>query len=103
MREKDRLQYTREKLQDGVQRLSLLTTLAARSVCRGESQGNCATMLTHELSLENPLESTMPPYVLESRKSDSLCLTRAKVARKCFNFFELRVKRVRIKLKSFRI
>ncbi|KAH7254936.1 hypothetical protein MRS44_016409 [Fusarium solani] len=30
MREKDRLRYTREKLQDGVQRLSLLTTLAAR-------------------------------------------------------------------------
>lgn len=37
MREKDRLRYTREKLQDGVQRLSLLTTLAARLVCRVES------------------------------------------------------------------
>ncbi|RMJ17157.1 hypothetical protein CDV36_003176 [Fusarium kuroshium] len=42
MREKDRLWHVREKLQDGIQRLSLLTTLAARKSARVDNATLCA-------------------------------------------------------------
>ncbi|KAL2674038.1 hypothetical protein Neosp_012484 [[Neocosmospora] mangrovei] len=42
MREKDRLRHTREKLQDGVQRLSLLTALAASKSARVDNATLCA-------------------------------------------------------------
>ncbi|KAL6411861.1 hypothetical protein AUP68_04240 [Ilyonectria robusta] len=41
-RETDRLRHVREKLQDGVQRLSLLTTLAARKSARVDNATLCA-------------------------------------------------------------
>ncbi|RSL90954.1 hypothetical protein CEP51_000518 [Fusarium floridanum] len=42
MREKDRLRHVREKLQDGVQRLSLLTNLATRKSARVDNATLCA-------------------------------------------------------------
>ncbi|UPK95737.1 hypothetical protein LCI18_006672 [Fusarium solani-melongenae] len=88
MREKDRLRYTQERLQDGVQRLSLLTTLAARRRAADTFYGmlevkallfqmsqtviNLQVMASHSMFLR-PLDPTKElPVILEDALGNEL-------------------------------